>query len=555
MNKKITILVVDDNDQNRYLLKVLLEGHGYQPILAMNGNQALDLAAINPPDMIISDILMPGMDGFALCRQWNSNDKLKGIPFVFYTATYTDPKDEAFSLSLGAARFIRKPEDPRRFIETIQSVLDEYAQGALVKSKEPLEKEDIFYKQYNEALIRKMEDKLLELERANQKLSDMFEKSKDLTYRIEAGLRAGNLAWWEMEIPSGKVTFDERKVDMIGFPAEMFRTYEDFTNLIHADDYSRVMQAMRDHLEGKKDLYEAEYRMKTSSGNYKWFRDVGAIVEKNMGTGTTQVIGIVDDISKRKETEGELEKYSNHLEELVAERTQALEKAQKELVEKEKLSILGQLAGSVGHELRNPLGVINNATYILKANLEKENVKARECADLIASQVQRSNKIITDLLSFARESAADRAEIDVEDLLTSVMSNCPPPENIIVETDFSPQNPKIYADRYQMEQVLLNILSNAYQAMPQGGKIRIESSRKGRNMVISVSDNGPGISKQDMGKLFTPLFTTKIIGIGLGLAVSRKFMTANKGTIKAVSKIGRGTTFVMTVPAAEDKNA
>ena len=83
-------MVADDNDQNRYLLKVLLEGHGYQPILAMNGNQALDLAAINPPDLIISDILMPGLDGFALCRQWNSDEKLKSIPFIFYTATYTD---------------------------------------------------------------------------------------------------------------------------------------------------------------------------------------------------------------------------------------------------------------------------------------------------------------------------------------------------------------------------------------------------------------------------------------------------------------------------------
>ena len=180
----------------------------------------------------------------------------------------------------------------------------------MVKAKEPLEKEEVFYKKYNEALIRKMEDKLLELESANQKLSETFKKSRDLTFRIEAGLRAGNLAWWEMEIPSGRVTFDERKVDLLGFPAEMFHTYEDFTKLIHPDDYVHVMQAMRDHLEGKEDLYEVEYRIKTSAGNYKWFRDVGAIVEKNMGTGTTQVIGIVEDISKRKEAEIKLEKYS-----------------------------------------------------------------------------------------------------------------------------------------------------------------------------------------------------------------------------------------------------
>lgn len=554
MLKKTSILVVDDNDQNRYLLKVLLEGHGYQPILAADGNQAIELAAANPPSMIISDILMPGMDGFALCRHWNSDEKLKGIPFIFYTATYTDPKDEEFSLSLGAARFIRKPAEPKQFIEIIQSVLDEYQQGMLAKVIEPLEKEDVYYKKYNETLVRKMEEKLLELERTNQKLSEMVDTSKKLTFRIEAGLRAGNLAWWEMELPSGKVTFDQRKVDLIGFPPEMFQTYEDFTKLLHPEDYPLAMEAMRNHLEGKADTYEVEYRIKTNSGTYKWFRDVGAISEKNVEAGITRVIGIVEDISKRKEAEIELAKYSDHLEELVTERTKELEKAQKDLIEKEKLATLGQLAGSVGHELRNPLGVINNAIYILKANLSQENAKAREYADLIVSQVQRSNKIITDLLSFAREPIADRGNINVKDLITDVINRYPPPENIVVSIDLGQNKTEIYADQFQMEQVVLNIINNAYQAMPQGGKICIESCEKGKNALISISDNGPGIRKADMRKLFTPLFTTKAIGIGLGLAVSKKFIVANKGRIKVESKTGQGTTFTLIIPSSRKIN-
>jgi DNA-binding response OmpR family regulator len=368
---------------------------------------------------------MPGLDGFSLCRQWKSDDRLKDIPFIFYTATYTDLKDEELSLSLGAARFIRKPEEPSKFISIIQEVLDEYQRGELIEPHKPLEKEEVFYKKYNEVLIQKMEDKLVELENANQNLSKLFEKSKELTYRIEAGLRAGNLAWWEMELPSGKVTFDNRKVELIDFPPEMFKTYEDFTRLLHPDDYPKAMQAMRDQLDGKKETYEVEYRIKTSQGTYKWFRDIGAITEKDAGAGTVRVIGMVEDITNRKEAEIELEKYSNHLETLVAERTKELEKAQNDLIAKEKLATLGQLAGSVGHELRNPLGVINNAVYILRSHLTPENATVKEYLDMISAQVQRSSKIISDLLNFAKEPIVDKSITDVSELMKLSIVHCP----------------------------------------------------------------------------------------------------------------------------------
>jgi two-component system cell cycle sensor histidine kinase/response regulator CckA len=548
MTEKKNILIVDDNEQNLYLLQVLLEGNGYQPLQAKSGNEALEIAIANPPDMVISDILMPGMDGFALCRQWKSNEKLKSIPFIFYTATYTDLKDEEFSLSLGAARFIRKPAEPSRFIEIIQDVLEEYQRGVLVESVENLNGEEVFLKKYNEALIRKMEDKLLELEKTNQKLSETVQTSKELTYRIEAGLRAGNLAWWEMQLPSGKVTFDKRKVDLIGFPPEMFRTYEDFTRLLHPDDYLKAMQAMRDHLEGRAETYEVEYRIKTSSGSYKWFRDVGAITEKDEKNGAAQVIGIVEDITKRKEAELELEKYSNHLEELVAERSRELEKAHKELLAKEKLATLGQLAGSVGHELRNPLGVISNAIYILKSSVSGENEKTKEYIDLISSQVKRSNKIITDLLNFAKEPMLDRSKTSLSELIKASLEQCPPPENVEVDVAGITDLDYVYVDQNQIMQAVINILGNAYQAMPQGGKVAISCSQSKKEARISIADNGTGISASDRRKLFTPLFTTKARGIGLGLAVSKKFIEANGGKIKVTSIPGKGSTFTIILP-------
>ena len=113
------VLIVDDNAQSAYMLRTLLRGHGYRVESAENGAEALAAAARERPDLVISDILMPVMDGFALCRAWKGDEALRAIPFVFYTATYTDPKDEQLALGMGAARFIVKPSEPDRFMAAI----------------------------------------------------------------------------------------------------------------------------------------------------------------------------------------------------------------------------------------------------------------------------------------------------------------------------------------------------------------------------------------------------------------------------------------------------
>jgi len=175
MNK---ILIVDDQEQNLYLLKSLLGGHGYQVIQATNGAEALGLAKIDPPHMIISDILMPVMDGFSLCQEWKKDQQLKNIPFVFYTATYTDPKDEELALSLGAARFIIKPVETEEFISIIEQVISEVESGVLAVHQESRQEDVAYYRMYNESLIRKLEDKMLELEKVNRALEEDMAKRK-----------------------------------------------------------------------------------------------------------------------------------------------------------------------------------------------------------------------------------------------------------------------------------------------------------------------------------------------------------------------------------------
>src|SRR5665647_587160 len=179
------VLVADDKHENLYLLQALLESHGYAVELAHDGAEALAMARLDPPDLVVSDILMPVMDGFTLCRNWKADESLRQIPFVFYTATYTDPKDERLALDLGADAFLIKPAEPEDFMATILGFLarDEDDLPAAVPKSDTASSDVI--KQYSEALVRKLEDKMLDLERANQELELQIEERR----RAEESLR------------------------------------------------------------------------------------------------------------------------------------------------------------------------------------------------------------------------------------------------------------------------------------------------------------------------------------------------------------------------------
>ncbi|MFA5267455.1 MAG: ATP-binding protein [Methanoregula sp.] len=159
-----TILIADDIPANLYLLESILKGNGFTVISAKNGAEALALAKNTPPDLIITDILMPVMDGFELCRQWKADERLKTIPLIFYTATYTDPKDEQFARRLGADRFIVKPQKPDIFVKEIRKVLEESDRGAGAVPANPPGDENEILQEYNEVLFRKLEKKVMQLE-------------------------------------------------------------------------------------------------------------------------------------------------------------------------------------------------------------------------------------------------------------------------------------------------------------------------------------------------------------------------------------------------------
>jgi PAS domain S-box-containing protein len=166
----MTILLVDDKTDNLYLLEKLLQGNGFATLSASNGARALEIAMATPPDLVVSDILMPVMDGFTLCREWRKNDRLQNIPFIFYTATYTDPRDEQFALSLGADRFLVKPSDPQVFLSVVGEVLAAEASGRSKDRSQPGPEEKVFLAEYNETLVRKLENKVREMEGVEKEL-------------------------------------------------------------------------------------------------------------------------------------------------------------------------------------------------------------------------------------------------------------------------------------------------------------------------------------------------------------------------------------------------
>lgn len=157
------ILIVDDIVANIYLLESILKGYGFSVVSARNGSEALEVARKNTPDLIITDILMPVMDGFELCRQWKADPHLHKIPFIFYTATYTDPRDEQFAMSLGAERFLVKPQKPEVLAQIVQEVTHKAMGEETASVKRPLGDEMEILRQYNEVLFRKLESKVLQL--------------------------------------------------------------------------------------------------------------------------------------------------------------------------------------------------------------------------------------------------------------------------------------------------------------------------------------------------------------------------------------------------------
>lgn len=256
------------------------------------------------------------------------------------------------------------------------------------------------------------------------------------------------------------------------------------------------------------------------------------------------------------EAQASLQAYSEKLEERVAARTAELREAQAKLLRQERLAVVGQLAGGIGHELRNPLSTMSNAIYYLRTILSQPNPKAWEMLDILDQQVATSNQIITTLLDYARGRPPRRTLLDLNELLKDVLAETVVPDHVTVQQEFDATLPPIAADPDQLQTVFGNLVRNAIQAMPppQPGEntaaqliLHTHPTENGA-VCVRCSDTGEGIAPEHQKKLFEPLFTTKRSGIGLGLALVRMLVAGHKGMITVDSEVGKGSTFTVELP-------
>jgi PAS domain S-box-containing protein len=530
------VLIVDDNEENLYMLETLLKGNGYQIITARDGLEALERLKSEGADIIISDVLMPRMDGFKLCREVKSDDALKGIPFIFYTATYTDTEDIELGLSLGAERFLIKPQDTDAFLQVIEGVIGGAADTAA--ADHPLGEEMEFFRQYNEILFKKLEKKISDLKQVNRALLESMHQVTAILNNIPdmAWLKDTEGRFIAVNAPFAAASgLSPQEVagrtDLDIWPEDLAKLYrEDDAEVMNSSHSKRVEERLVDH-EGKE----------------SWIETIKSPVFDTKGTviGTT---GIARDITVRRRVE---------VEKVLLE---------EQLRQAQKMEAIGQLAGGVAHDFNNMLTTIIGYASLALEEMAEDDPNRHNIDQILASS-NKAAVLTQSLLAFSRKQVVNLNRLNLnktlsqfEKFLLRLLR-----EDIELRSRYAPDELPVMVDRGQIEQVLMNLVTNARDAMPKGGRIAIETSlirldqkfvkkhgfgEAGEYALLSVSDTGEGMSEDVRRKIFEPFFTTKTEGkgTGLGLAMVYGIVKQHNGSIDVYSEPGVGTTFKIYLP-------
>lgn len=306
------ILIVDDMAEMRLLLKTLLEGGGHEVALARNGKEALERLQEGSFDLIVSDILMPVMDGFQLCRTCKTHPEWKKIPFVFYTATYTGKRDQEFALALGADRFVVKPQEPERFLEIMKEVLDLRNFEVMADQEQPGMEETAYLAAHNERVIRKLEKRTAELAKLNLALHESEEK-----YRLVVE----NAAEAILIAQEGMIRFaNPGCVRLIGYPEEIL-TSKSFAEFIHPEDREMVLERHRTRFAGEEVPAVYPFRIVTNAGTVKWVEIHAVIV---VWKGKPATLNFLGDITGRKQSAEALKRSVEKLRQALGGTVQAI---------------------------------------------------------------------------------------------------------------------------------------------------------------------------------------------------------------------------------------
>jgi PAS domain S-box-containing protein len=512
------ILIVDDYAGNRHLMETILRSRGYATAVAPNGSEALKLAADQEFDLVLSDILMPVMDGFELCRAWKQDPRLARVPFAFCTATYTAPMDEAFGLSLGADRYLQKPVAPDRLLQEVGDLL----------GRQPVPPgqvdENGFFREHKQALFRKLENKLEDNDRLGAKLARYG--------RILAASHNDILVFSGVDLT---FTFGNQEVlDHLGLQeTELLRlTPLELVAGLTREGLDELLQPLR---QGTRERTLVEFELLGKDGRR---HPVAGSLEPILDGDELSFLAVVLDITERRRQEAEtrrLEAEINHV---------------------QKLESLGRMAASVAHDLNNMLAPIMGMAELLQERYGDEPELRRKLAT-IALAAERGRQMVGGLTDFARRETPVQDPVDLNALVRQNADLLRPSAaaGIRWELDLAGGLPRVQGDAAALGRVLLNLGRNALDAMNGEGVLRF-TTRSGpfRWVEVAVADTGTGIPDELLAQVMEPFFTTKPRGkgTGLGLSIVNSIVRSHGGTLTLESQEGRGTTVRIQLPTARD---